>query len=255
MSMRSAHAATNDKGNDAVLKSDRVMVRRRSQRGRYDFATVAAILDASFICHVGFSIDRQPYVIPTMFGRRDGTLYFHGAAANRMLRHMAGGFPVCVTVTIVDGLVLARSAFHHSMNYRSVVILGSATVVTDEEKMQALRVISDHVIAGRWAEIRAPNAVEMNATSVLKIDITEASAKIRQGPPVDDEADMNLPCWAGVLPLAMVPQAPIADLGLRPGIAVPGYVAAFGESADRAQDEPARNRQAEPRKVRQATPT
>jgi len=210
-----------------VMKTDRVTLRRRPQRGAYDEATIFSILDATFLCHVGFVLDRQPFVIPTSFGRSGRTIYVHGAAASRMLRELSTGLPVCVTVTVLDGLVLARSIFHHSMNYRSVVILGSATLCADEEKSRGLKVVSDHIIPGRWAEVRAPNAIELRATSLLKLEITEASAKIRQGPPIDDEEDHALGCWAGVLPLMLAPQEPVPDPRLATGIAVPDYVRAF----------------------------
>ena len=210
-----------------AMKTDRVTVRRRPQRGAYDEASIFAILDATFLCHVGFVLDGQPFVIPTSFGRAGRTIYLHGAAASRMLRELSTGVAVCVTVTVVDGLVLARSIFHHSINYRSVVILGSATPCEGEEKLRGLKVVSDHIIPGRWAEVRAPNTIELRATSLLKLEITEASAKVRQGPPIDDEEDYALGCWAGVLPLGLAPQEPVPDSRLAAGIAVPDYVRAF----------------------------
>jgi nitroimidazol reductase NimA-like FMN-containing flavoprotein (pyridoxamine 5'-phosphate oxidase superfamily) len=209
------------------MKTDRVTLRRRPQRGAYDEASIFAILDATFLCHVGFVLDGQPFVIPTSFGRAGRTIYLHGAAASRMLRELSTGVAVCVTVTVVDGLVLARSIFHHSINYRSVVILGSATPCEDEEKLRGLKVVSDHIIPGRWAEVRAPNAIELRATSLLKLEITEASAKVRQGPPIDDEEDYALGCWAGVLPLGLAPQEPVPDSRLAAGTALPDYVRAF----------------------------
>ena len=210
-----------------AMKTDRVTVRRRPQRGAYDEATIVAILDATFLCHVGFVLDGHPFVIPTSFGRAGRTIYIHGAAASRMLRELSTGLPVCVTVTLVDGLVLARSIFHHSINYRSVVILGSATPCEGEEKLRGLKVVSDHIVPGRWAEVRAPNPIELRATSLLKLEITEASAKIRQGPPIDDEEDYALGCWAGVLPFTLAPQEPVSDPRLATGIAVPDYIRAF----------------------------
>ncbi|HXW31112.1 MAG TPA: pyridoxamine 5'-phosphate oxidase family protein [Xanthobacteraceae bacterium] len=210
-----------------AMKTDRVTVRRRPQRGAYDEATIFAILDATFLCHVGFVLDGHPFVIPTSFGRAGRTIYIHGAAASRMLRELSTGVAVCVTVTVLDGLVLARSIFHHSVNYRSVVILGSATPCEGEEKLRGLEVVSDHIIPGRWAEVRPPNAIELRTTSLLKLEITEASAKIRQGPPIDDEEDYALGCWAGVLPLRLAPQEPLSDPRLATGIAVPDYVRAF----------------------------
>ena len=187
-------------------------LKRLPQRGVFDRATVYGILDEAFICHVGFVVDGQPFVIPTSFGRAGDQLFIHGSAASRMLRNLAQGVPVCVTVTLLDALVLARSAFHHSVNYRSVVIFGTAQLVEDAaQKMHALEVITDHIVPGRWAEVREPNAQEMKGTTVLALPLTEASAKVRTGPPVDDEEDLALPVWAGVLPLHTVTGAPLAD--------------------------------------------
>ena len=210
-----------------AMKTDRVTLRRRPQRGAYDEGTIVAILDATSLCHVGFVLDGQPFVIPTSFGRDGRTIYMHGAAASRMLRELSTGLAVCVTVTVLDGLVLARSIFHHSINYRSVVILGRATLCEGDEKLRGLQVVSDHIIPGRWAEVRPPNAIELRSTSLLKLEITEASAKIRQGPPIDDEEDYALGCWAGVLPFTLSPQEPVPDPRLATGIAVPDYVRAF----------------------------
>jgi nitroimidazol reductase NimA-like FMN-containing flavoprotein (pyridoxamine 5'-phosphate oxidase superfamily) len=198
-----------------ALRTERTTLRRLPKRGDHERATVDAILDEALVCHVGFVVEGQPYVIPTIHGRAGDRLYVHGSAASRMLRTLSGGVPVCVTVTLVDGLVMARSAFHHSMNYRSVVVLGTATAVEDEgEKREALRTIVEHVAPGRWAQAREPNATELKATSVLRLPIEEASAKIRTGPPVDDEEDYALPVWAGVIPLRLVAQAPVADARL-----------------------------------------
>ena len=210
-----------------AMKTDRVTLRRRPQRAAYDESTIFAILDATFLCHVGFVLNGQPFVIPTSFGRAGRTIYLHGAAASRMLRELSTGVAVCVTVTVLDGLVLARSIFHHSVNYRSVVILGNATPCEGEEKLRGLKVVSDHIIPGRWAEVRAPSAMELRSTSLLKLEITEASAKIRHGPPIDDEEDYGLGCWAGVLPFALVPQEPVPDPRLAAGIEVPAYVRTF----------------------------
>jgi uncharacterized protein len=182
----------------------RTRVVREPQRAVYDRDTVNAILDEAFLCHVGFAVDNQPYVIPTSYGRKDDTLYIHGSAASRMLRNLDQGIPVCVTVTLLDGLVLARSIFNHSMNYRSVVILGTATIVNDPaEKLAALRALSEHIIPNRWEDSRQPNEKELKATSVLRLPITEFSAKVRVGPAVDDEEDYSFPTWAGVIPLEM----------------------------------------------------
>jgi len=202
----------------------RTAVRRLPQRGEYDRAAVYRILDEGFICHVGFAADGQPYVIPTGYARVGDQLYIHGSAASRMLRSLSQGVEVCVTVTLIDGLVLARSAFHHSINYRSVVVLGKASVVEeDAEKMAALRAFTEHVIAGRWEEVRPPNQTELKGTLVLRLPLAEVSAKVRTGPPVDDEADYQLPVWAGVIPLHLAAAAPVGDPRLRPGIEPPPY--------------------------------
>lgn len=207
------------------MQSERTRVRRLPKRGKYERETINAILDEAFICHVGFVVDEQPYVIPTAYGRVDSDLYIHGSAASRMLRAMSKGINVCVTATLVDGLVLARSAFHHSINYRSVVILGNATLVTDAaEKAHALEAITEHIVHGRWPDVRWPNEVELKATSVLKLPIDEASAKIRTGPPIDDEEDYAMNVWAGVVPLAIAYGEPIADGRLADGVAVPDHV-------------------------------
>ena len=208
--------------------SPRVQVRRLPQRADYSPALVSAILDEGLVCHVGFAVDGQPYVIPTSYARVGEHLYLHGSAASRMLRGLAAGLPVCVTVSLIDGLVLARSAFHHSMNYRSVVVLGTARAVEEpEEKQAALRAIVEHVVPGRSAEVRGPNERELKATLVLRLPLAEASAKLRTGPPVDDDEDYALPCWAGVIPLRLRPGTPVDDgrlvAGVTPSEAVLGY--------------------------------
>jgi nitroimidazol reductase NimA-like FMN-containing flavoprotein (pyridoxamine 5'-phosphate oxidase superfamily) len=187
---------------------------------------VYRILDEGFLCHAGFVVDGQPFVIPTSYGRKDASLYIHGSAASRMLRQMQkeGGVPVCITVTLLEGLVLARSIFNHSMNYRSVIVLGKATLVDDpQEKLEALRTLSEHILPGRWADSRQPNERELKATSVLRVPIEEFSAKVRQGPAIDDEEDYAFPTWAGVVPLEMVAGQPIDDARLLPGKEVPEY--------------------------------
>jgi len=194
----------------------RTRVTREPQRAVYDRETVNQILDEAFLCHVGFvansSSDSQPFVIPTSYGRDGDVLYIHGSAASRMLRNLDQGVPVCITVTLLDGLVLARSVFNHSMNYRSVVILGTAVLVDDPaEKLAALRALSEHIIPNRWDDARQPNERELKATSVLRIPITEFSAKVRVGPPVDDEEDYAFPTWAGVIPLEMKVGAAMRD--------------------------------------------
>ena len=206
----------------------RTRVVREAHRGVYDRDTAYRILDEGFLCHVGFIADGQPFVIPTSYGRKDASLYIHGSAASRMLRQMKDGVPVCVTVTLLDGLVLARSVFNHAMNYRSVVVLGKATLVDDaEEKIEALRLLSEHILPGRWADARQPNERELKQTSVLRVPIEEFSAKVRVGPPIDDEEDYSFPTWAGVVPLEMVAGKPIDDLRVLPNRTVPEYARGY----------------------------
>ena len=203
----------------------RTTVRRLAKRGVYARDTVYGILDEALVCHVGFVVDGQPMVIPTIHTRVDDTLYFHGSAASRMLRSLEKGVDACVTVTILDGLVLARSAFHHSMNYRSAVILGRGMPVTDrEEKLRVLEALVEHVVPGRAAEVRAPNEAELKATLVIGMALSEASAKVRTGPPIDDEEDYALPIWAGVLPLTLRPGSPIDDARIGTGVLAPKSV-------------------------------
>jgi uncharacterized protein len=210
------------------MQTSRTRIKRLAKRGHYDRQTINAVLDEAFICHVGFVADKQPYVIPTGFARVDDQLYIHGSAASRMLRNLADGIDVCVTVTLVDGLVLARSAFHHSINYRSVVILGKATQVVDtDEKNKALEAITNHIVPGRWDDVRWPTDLELKATSVLRLPIDEASAKIRTGPPIDDEDDYVMDVWAGVLPLSLTPGVPIDDDRLNNGQKPPDYISAY----------------------------
>jgi len=211
--------------------TQRTRVIREPQRGVYDRDVANRILDEGFICHVGFSIDGQPFVIPTSYVRHEDVLYIHGSAASRMLRNVSGGIPMCVTVTLLDGLVLARSIFNHSMNYRSVVVLGTGTAIEDrEEKLSALRLLSEHIVPGRWDEIRQPNEKELKATTILRVPIQEFSAKVREGPVVDDEEDYVFPVWAGVLPLNVVPGEPIADSRLADDIGVPDYIKRYSRS-------------------------
>jgi len=200
-------------------------VKRIPKRGFYDEATVYRLLDADFVCQLGFVYEDYPVVIPTIYGRKDATLYVHGAAVSRMLVSIAKGIPVSLNVTQTKALVLARSAFHHSLNYESVTVFGQAELVTDEkEKLEALETITNQIIKGRWEEVRLPNKKELNVTSVLKIKITEASAKIRKGPPSDDKADYDLPIWAGIIPIKKVLGKPIADDLLNFGIEIPESV-------------------------------
>lgn len=190
--------------------SERTRVRRLSQRGTYDRSVVHAILDEALVCHLGFVRDGQPFVIPTAFVRVDECLYVHGARANAALSAVASGAPVCITVTLLDGLVLARSAFHHSMNYRSVVALGVAREIQDEStKLQVLDALVERVGSGRAAEVRAASAAELRATRLFGLDLAEVSAKVRSGPPSDDAEDLTLPCWAGVIPLVLTPGEPV----------------------------------------------
>ncbi len=208
--------------------TERTRVKRLPDRGKYDSETVFSILDEGIICHIGFVVDGQPYVIPTGYARLGDKLYIHGSAASRMLRTLAGGVQVCVTVTLLEGLVVARSVFHSSMNYRSVVILGRATLVDNrEEKMKALEAVTEQIIPGRWADARHPTESEMKQTSVLALPLEEVSAKVRTGGPHDDEEDYALPIWAGVLPLPVVPGAPIPDDRLNAGIEIPPYVSHY----------------------------
>ena len=205
--------------------TERSQLRRLPKRGSHEEKAIYTILDAGFLAHVGFQTDGQPFMIPTLYGRDEGKLYLHGSAASRMLRELETGVPVCVTVTLVDGLVLARSAFHHSMNYRSVVAFGVARAIGDpEEKIRALRIISEHLMPGRWNDVRGPSDKELKATAVLEFFIEEASAKIRDGPPVDDEEDYTLPVWAGTVPLRMEMQSPVPDSRLAKDIEIPEYI-------------------------------
>jgi uncharacterized protein len=203
----------------------RTEFRRLPGRGSHELETINAILDAGFLAHVGFCVDNQPFVIPTLYGRDGEKLYLHGSAASRMLGRLETGILGCIAVTLVDGLVLARSAFHHSMNYRSVVAFGTAHRIDEPaHKTRALRIISEHLIAGRWNDVRNPSEKELKATAVLEFSIEEASAKIRTGPPLDDEEDYSLPVWAGILPVSLEARPPIRDSRLTDDIEVPGYV-------------------------------
>ncbi len=209
---------------DEIKPTERTKLKRRSNRGSFDRETINSILDEGFICHVGFVSDGQPFVIPTAYGRSGNSIYLHGAAVSRMMRELSKGIDVCVTVTLVDGLVMARSAFHHSMNYRSVVIFGKAIIIENEtEKNEALFAFTEHLVAGRWDDVRPPDANELKGTTVLRLDLNEASAKIRTGEPIDDAEDMNLNVWAGVIPLTITSGEPVNDALLADGIEVPEY--------------------------------
>ena len=213
------------------IKNQRSRIKRLPKRGHYDRETIYRILDEALICHVGIVEHGQPFVIPINFARTGDSIVLHGAKASRLLKYIEGGNPVCVEATIVDGLVLARSVFHHSMNYRSVVLFGTGRIVEDElEKMAALEAITEYLIPGRWKEARLPDRKEMNATLVVSIKIDEASAKVRVGPPIDDEEDYDLPVWAGVLPLRKAPLSPIRDEVQSEEVALPPYIAGYSRN-------------------------
>jgi uncharacterized protein len=213
---------------ETIPPTERTRVVRESHRGAYDRESIYKILDEGFVCHVGFSVDGQPFVIPTLYARVGDAIYFHGSAASRMLRNVSDGLSVCITVTLTDGFVLARSVFNHSMNYRSVVALGKATLIdAPEEKLEALRAFTEKIIRGRWDHARQPNEKELKATSILRLPLTEVSAKIRVGPPEDDAPDYGLPVWAGVIPLSLTPGAPIRDEKCDPSIPTPAYAAQY----------------------------
>lgn len=210
--------------------TERTKLKRLPARGSHEAESISSILDAAFLAHVGFHVNGQPFVIPTLFGRDGNKLYLHGSSVSRMLRELETGVPACVTVTLVDGLVLARSAFHHSMNYRSVVAFGTARKIADpDQKVRALEIISEHLIAGRWNDVRGPSEQELKATAVLEFSIDEASAKVRTGPPLDDEEDYSLPVWAGVLPLKLASQVPLPDPRMAEGTEVPQYLLQLSE--------------------------
>ena len=210
------------------IKTEKNRVRRIPERGQYDRETIFRILDEALICHVGFAVERQPYVIPINFARVEDTVVLHGAKASRLLKHIEAGNPVCVEATVIDGLVLARSVFHHSINYRSVVLFGRGYLIQEEqEKLAALKAVTEHLVPGRWQEARLPNQKELKATSVVSIKIEEASAKVRMGPSIDEEEDYVLPVWAGILPLQELPLAPIQDELQTSEIPLPDYLARY----------------------------
>jgi uncharacterized protein len=213
---------------ESFAPTERTRVVREPHRGVYDRQEIYKILDEGIVCHVGFTADAQPFVIPTLYARVGDAIYFHGSAASRMLRGAAAGVPVCVTVTLTDGLVLARSVFNHSMNYRSVVALGKATLVeAPAEKLEALRAFTEKILPGRWEDARQPNEKELKATSILKLALTEVSAKIRSGPVQDDEEDYALRVWAGIVPLHLQAEAPLRDERCDPAIPTPAYAANY----------------------------
>src|SRR6267154_141671 len=213
---------------DSVAPTERTRVIREPQRAVYDRAAINAILDEAFVCHVGFAAGSQTYVIPTMFARVGDSIYFHGSAASRMLRNLSNGLAVCITVTLADGLVLARSVFNHSMNYRSVVALGTAQVIEDStEKLTGLHAFTEKILPGRWNDARQPNEKELKATSILKLPLTEVSAKVRTSPVEDDADDYALKVWAGIVPLRLVADAPIRDERCDPSLPIPAYATNF----------------------------
>jgi uncharacterized protein len=217
---------------NTIPQTKRTTLKRLPKRGVFDRDLVYRILDEGFICHVGFVAEGRPVVIPTGYARMEDTLYIHGSQASRMLRNLEKGIDVCLTVTLVDGLVLARSAFHHSMNYRSVVVFGRAQLLDQtDEKLAALRALSEHFIPGRWDEVRPPSDAEMQMTTVLCLPLDEVSAKVRTGPPIDDEEDYDLAVWAGVIPLKLLADQPIADPRLPPEIALPAYATEYERGA------------------------
>lgn len=213
---------------DTFSLTDRTRLVREANRAVYDREAIYKILDEGFVCHVGFATEGQPYVIPTMYARIGDALYVHGSAASRMLRGLSAGLPVCITVTLMDGLVLARSVFNHSMNYRSVVTLGQAQLIDDPaEKLRALQAFTEKLIPGRWNDARQPNERELKATSILRLPLTEASAKVRTGGVEDDADDCALRVWAGVIPLRLVADAPERDARCDPAIPTPAYAANY----------------------------
>jgi len=213
---------------DSFPKTARNKVKRLPERGHYDSATIYPIVDAAMICHVGFAIDGQPFVVPTLYARQDDTILLHGAKGSRLLRHIQLGGEVCITVTLVDGIVLARSVFHHSINYRSAVLFGKGTLIEDEQaKFKAMESFTERLIPGRWQDARPPSPIEVKQTTIVAVAIESASAKIRTGPPGDEAEDLDLPVWAGVLPLRQVAGAPLADMQLSPDVELPAYIRDF----------------------------
>lgn len=213
---------------DTFPVTNRTRVVREANRAVYDREAIYQILDEAFVCHVGFTTEGQPFVIPTMFARVGDAIYFHGSAASRMLRGLSEGLPVCITVTLTDGIVLARSVFNHSMNYRSVIALGKATLILQPaEKFEALRAFTEKLIPGRWTDARQPNDKELKATSILKLPLTEVSAKVRTGRVEDDPEDYALPVWAGIIPMHLITDPPQRDERCNPSIPTPAYATNF----------------------------
>jgi uncharacterized protein len=214
-------------------KTTRNKVKRLPDRGYYDSSVIYPIIDEALICHVGFVQDNQPYIIPTLHARQGDRVLLHGAKGSRLLRHVGSGGDVCIAITLMDGIVLARSVFHHSINYRSVVIFGKGELIEGEEaRLEAMESFTERLIPGRWQDARPPNPVELKQTTIVAVTIESASAKIRTGPPKDDEEDIGLPVWAGVLPLSQISGAPIADPSLKAGIEIPDYIHNFARKSD-----------------------
>lgn len=209
--------------------SARTRVKRLPNRGHYDTATLHAVLDAGYVCHIAFSDKDQPVVIPTAYWREGNHLYIHGSTKSRMAMALATGIPACVAITLLDGLVFARTSFNHSMNYRSVVAFGQFEKVPDDHKLASLEAFTQRIAPGRWAEIRGPNKQEFKATMVLRMPLTEAAVKIRSGPPKDDPEDMEIPAWTGVIPFRQGFDAPLPDPQMKAGITLPGYLKAFAK--------------------------
>ncbi len=197
---------------EKIIATHRTKIKTNAIRAVYDSKEILKIIDESFLCHLGFAVNNQPFVIPVCYGRKDDRIYFHGAKGSRMFNTLRSGAEICVTISIVDGIVLARSAFNHTINYRSVVIFGKAHELNSPaDKADALKIITEHIIPGRWSDVRKPTEKELHATSLFSLNINEASAKIRSGPPIDDENDLELEVWAGVLPLKIIDEKPIKD--------------------------------------------
>ena len=208
-----------------MKSSNRSKINRLPSRSFYDKETINKIIDEALYCHVSFVHSNQPYIIPTIHARMNDRIVLHGAKGSRLMKHIAEGNEICIAITHMDGLVLARSVFHHSMNYRSVVIFGKGKLLENKvEKLEALKTITEHLISGRWEDARKPNEKELNATTVVSIDINEASAKIRTGPPIDDDEDYKLSVWAGVIPISQKFDSPMNDPKLNEDIVLPNYI-------------------------------
>ncbi len=224
--------------NEGSAPSARSKVKTMAKRGNYDKKTIYSILDSFFVCHIGFHVEGSTFVIPMVYGRKDDKIYFHGGKGSRLQKTLKQGIDICITVTQIDGLVLARSAFHHSINYRSVVAFGRAEEVElNENKLKALKIISNHMLLGRWDDVRIPDEKELNAATVLSFSLSEASSKVRSGPPVDDERDLNLPVWAGTIPLSLLPSTPLPENQQNNNMPVPEYIINYLKNRDFLADD------------------